>query len=78
MSSVFVLPFAVGTVLADAGTGATAQSAAQYLQSALAGVEFQQIVEGIVGIAPTILPIMVTILAFKKGLSWCLRLVRRS
>lgn len=68
----------LGGVVADAGTGETVQDAATYLQTAIAGVEFQQVVEVIVGVAPTILPIIVTILAFKKGLNWVMRLVRRA
>jgi len=68
----------LGTVIADAGTSETVQDAASYLQTAIQGVQFQQVVEVIVGVAPTILPIIVTILAFKKGLNWVMRLVRRA
>ena len=53
----------LGNAIADAGTGETVQDAATYLQTAIAGVQFQQVVEVIVGVAPTILPIIVTILS---------------
>ena len=69
---------ALGNVIADAGTGETVQDAASYLQTAIAGVQFQQVVEVIVGVAPTILPLIVTVLAFRKGLNWVLRLVRKA
>lgn len=49
-----------------------------YLQNALSGVDFSQVLTEIVSVAPTILPIVVTCMAFRKGLSWVLRLFRRA
>ena len=68
----------LGGVVAEAGSSEAVQDAASYLNTAISGVQFQQIVEVIVGVAPTILPLIVTVLAFKKGLAWVLRLVRRA
>ena len=54
------------------------ETTTSYLQNALTGVDFSQVLTEIVSVAPTILPIVVTCMAFRKGLSWVLRLFRRA
>lgn len=41
-----------------------------YITQAIAGVDFAQILNEIVAVAPSILPVIVSIVAFKKALRW--------
>lgn len=41
-----------------------------YITQAIAGVDFKQILNEIVAVAPTVLPVIVSIVAFKKALRW--------
>ena len=47
-----------------------------YIQQALTGVDFKLILNEIIAIAPTILPVMVSIVAFKKALRWVIGTVK--
>lgn len=48
-----------------------------YIQTAIANVDFSSVLNEIISVAPVILPTVVAALAFRKALSWVLRLVRR-
>lgn len=56
--------------LLSAGTDST------YIQQAISGVEFTQILNEIISVAPTILPVIVAIVAFKKALRWVIGSVK--
>lgn len=60
-------------VLLSAGGGTTTT----YIQQAVADVDFMSVLTEIISVAPVILPTVVAALAFRKALSWVLRLVRR-
>lgn len=48
-----------------------------YIQQAVADVDFMSVLTEIISVAPVILPTVVAALAFRKALSWVMRLVRR-
>lgn len=47
-----------------------------YIQQAISGVDFAQILSEIISVAPTILPVIVAIVAFKKALRWVIGSVK--
>lgn len=53
----------IGVVQALAETGG-------YLQSAITGVDFKAVLNEIVTVAPSILPVTVACIAFRKGISF--------
>lgn len=57
-------------VAADAGTNTV------YITQAISNVDFKQILNEIVAVAPTILPVIVSIVAFKKALRWVIGSVK--
>lgn len=59
------------TVIADSGAGSST-----YIQQAIAGVDFVQILNEIVSVAPTVLPVLVAIVAFKKAMRWVIGTVK--
>lgn len=60
-----------GILLSAGGTTTT------YIQQAVADVDFMSVLTEIISVAPVILPTVVAALAFRKALSWVMRLVRR-
>lgn len=58
-------------MILSAGTDTT------YIQQAIAGVDFMSVLDEILSVAPTVLPVVVGALAFRKALSWVMRLVRK-
>lgn len=55
-------------------SGSEAQ--ATYIQQAINGVDFGQVLSEMVSVAPSILPTLVTIIAFKKALRWVIGTVK--
>lgn len=49
---------------------ALATNATTYLPTAIEGVDFQQVLSEITAVAPSILPVTVACLAFRKGISF--------
>ena len=47
-----------------------------YIQQAIANVQFTDILNEIISVAPTILPVLVSIVAFKKALRWVIGTVK--
>lgn len=53
-----------------------AETTSTYIQQAIANVQFTQVLSEIVSVAPTILPVIVSIVAFKKALRWVIGSVK--
>lgn len=47
-----------------------------YIQQAISGVDFKQVLDEIVSVAPQLLPTLVAIIAFKKALRWVIGTVK--
>lgn len=58
--------------LVTVAEGATAT----YIQQAIANVDFKLVLTEIVSVAPTILPALVGIIAFRKALRWVIGTVK--
>lgn len=52
------------------------ESQTTYIQQAINGVDFGQVLSEMVSVAPSILPTLVTIIAFKKALRWVIGTVK--
>ena len=52
------------------------ESQTSYIQQAISGVDFGQVLSEMVSVAPSILPTLVTIIAFKKALRWVIGTVK--
>ena len=59
-----------GVVLAESGGSST------YIQQAVSGVDFGQVLSEIISVAPTLLPVLISIIAFKKALRWVIGTVK--
>lgn len=60
-----------GAVIAGSGSGTST-----YIQQAITGVDFGQVLSEIISVAPSVLPTIVTIIAFKKALRWVIGSVK--
>lgn len=58
------------------GVAAEATTDTVYITQAISNVDFKQILNEIVAVAPTILPVIVSIVAFKKALRWVIGSVK--
>ena len=58
-------------VIADSGSGS-----GTYIQQAISNVDFAQVLSEIVSVAPTILPVLVSLVAFRKALRWVIGTVK--
>lgn len=58
-----------GSVIAESGDST-------YIQQAITGVDFGQVLSEIISVAPNVLPTIVTIIAFKKALRWVIGSVK--
>jgi hypothetical protein len=52
------------------------ESQSTYIQQAINGVDFGQILSEIISVAPDVLPTIITIIAFKKALRWVIGSVK--
>lgn len=52
------------------------ETSTTYIQQAIANVQFTEILNEIISVAPTILPVLISILAFKKALRWVIGTVK--
>lgn len=59
------------SVISDAGAGTST-----YIEQAISGVQFKEVLDEIVSVAPHILPAIVSIVAFKKALRWVIGTVK--
>ncbi|MCR5022541.1 hypothetical protein [Ruminococcus sp.] len=59
------------TAVLSAGEGSST-----YIQQAISGVDFKQVLDEIVSVAPQLLPTLVAIIAFKKALRWVIGTVK--
>lgn len=67
----------MGFDLISAVVGTVGESTSTvYITQAIANVDFKQILNEIVAVAPTILPVIVSIVAFKKALRWVIGSVK--
>ncbi|MBP1534563.1 MAG: hypothetical protein IK999_10645 [Ruminococcus sp.] len=53
-----------------------ADNATTYLPTAITGVDFTQVLNEITAIAPSLLPVAVACLAFRKGISFMFSILR--
>lgn len=64
--------FDMFAIVAESGAGSSS-----YLQQAISGVDFMQVLNEIVSVAPTLLPVIISLIAFRKGLRFVIGSVKR-
>lgn len=69
MGAITSISLATGAVLSESGS-------TTYIQQAISGVDFKQVLDEIVSVAPELLPTLVAIIAFKKALRWVIGTVK--
>ena len=66
-----------GATILSAG-GGESSGTTSYLQQAISGVNFMQVFDEIVAITPTLLPVIIAFIGFRKGLRFVIGSVKRA